>query len=360
MFTSPPKPDVYGLLLTGGKSSRMGFDKLAVPVYGETPGSCSTSISLAGRLGDLLDQVALESLEVGGDYSGLESIGDSRALSGPLSAICDGWAGLLDRFSVPRPVLVLAGDMPGITREFLEFLASYNSRSTVIPSVQGRLQPLCALWSPDDLERAVRERDRSVTRLLDVVGTGSVVIDEQVYSDILDPGQIYDVDQEIDLTSRGLAAPVASDDWTGICERVLDQTLISKWLITPQTGGTVLFLGTVRDFSEGRQNVESLSYEAYRQPALKKMDSIVLQARQRWPDLVRVACLHRVGDLAIEDLAVVVGCSAAHRESLFEAASWIIDTIKSEVPIWKYERWEGGQDWSRCNHGIHRPRVEVS
>jgi molybdopterin synthase catalytic subunit len=61
--------------------------------------------------------------------------------------------------------------------------------------------------------------------------------------------------------------------------------------------------------------------------------------------LGRVALLHRVGPLDLEDASVVVAASAPHRPEAFEAARFCIDTLKATVPIWKQERWEGGEDW---------------
>ncbi len=88
-----------------------------------------------------------------------------------------------------------------------------------------------------------------------------------------------------------------------------------------------------------------LEYEAYESQVVPKLDELVAEARRRWPDLVRVACLHRIGPVAVTDSAVVVACSSPHRGVAFEAGQWLIDTLKSTVPIWKREEWDGGSSW---------------
>src|SRR5699024_5671194 len=89
-----------------------------------------------------------------------------------------------------------------------------------------------------------------------------------------------------------------------------------------------------------------------RELALHRLTEIEAEARRRWPEIGRVALLHRVGVLAVGDVAVVVTVSAPHRGEAFEAARWCIDTVKATVPIWKRERWAGGDDWGTDAHPI--------
>ena len=120
---------------------------------------------------------------------------------------------------------------------------------------------------------------------------------------------------------------------------------VSAWTVLPSCGALVTFCGTVRDHAEGRDGVEQLTYEAYEEVAVERMGAIADEARQRWPELGRIALLHRTGALELRDVAVVVAVSAPHRGEAFDAARWCIDTIKSTVPIWKRERWAGGEAW---------------
>jgi molybdopterin synthase catalytic subunit len=145
---------------------------------------------------------------------------------------------------------------------------------------------------------------------------------------------------------RALTPPPGQvDDWVGISERALPAAEALAWAVVPRCGGVVTFVGTVRDHAEGRAGVTALEYEAYEGPATERMAALAAEARVRWPGVGRVALLHRVGRLELEDVAVVVVVSAPHRDEAFEAAKWLIDTLKATVPIWKKEEWAGGSGW---------------
>lgn len=116
-------------------------------------------------------------------------------------------------------------------------------------------------------------------------------------------------------------------------------------------GATATFLGTVRDHSEGRA-VTLLEYQAYASMAEREMARIGAEIEAELPG-VRVAAIHRVGSLAVGEIAVVCAASAAHRDEAFAACRALIDRIKARVPIWKREHgpdgavWVGWQD-ARC------------
>jgi molybdopterin synthase catalytic subunit len=112
----------------------------------------------------------------------------------------------------------------------------------------------------------------------------------------------------------------------------------------PDAGGIVVFLGTVRDQSRGRR-VRHLEYEAYAEMAEAKMREIA-QALETAHAPIRVAMHHRVGDLAIGDIAVVIVAAAPHRDAAFTAARAAIDELKRVVPIWKKEYTDDGAVWS--------------
>jgi molybdopterin synthase catalytic subunit len=76
---------------------------------------------------------------------------------------------------------------------------------------------------------------------------------------------------------------------------------------------------------------------------------VAATARTRWPQIGRLALLHRVGRLVVGEVAVVVVASTPHRAEAFAAAQFCIDTLKHTVPIWKRETWEGGADWTVCS-----------
>ena len=118
-----------------------------------------------------------------------------------------------------------------------------------------------------------------------------------------------------------------------------------EWAVRPDCGAVVLFSGTVRDHAEGREGVEYLTYEAYDEQVVPRMQSIVDEARVRWPTVGRLVLLHRTGRIELGASSVVVVASAPHRPEAFEAARFAIDALKAAVPIWKHEVWAGGAEW---------------
>lgn len=115
-------------------------------------------------------------------------------------------------------------------------------------------------------------------------------------------------------------------------------------LLRAEAGACASFEGWVRNHNEGRAAL-GLRYEAYVALAETEGEAIVAEALQRFA-IADAACVHRIGDLAVGDLAVWVGVSAAHRDAAFAACRWIIDEVKARVPIWKHERYaEGDAAW---------------
>ncbi|MET0582473.1 MAG: molybdenum cofactor biosynthesis protein MoaE [Pseudoxanthomonas sp.] len=129
-----------------------------------------------------------------------------------------------------------------------------------------------------------------------------------------------------------------------LAESVIDVTRLRAVLRNDRAGAFASFEGWVRDHNEGRA-VDGLRYEAYAALASKEGAKVLDEALQKFA-IVDAFCAHRVGDLAIGDLAVWVGVSAAHRNAAFDACRYIIDEVKSRVPIWKHERYrEGDPGW---------------
>jgi len=117
----------------------------------------------------------------------------------------------------------------------------------------------------------------------------------------------------------------------------------------PQTsaGACVTFEGWVRDRNDGRP-VRALDYEAYQPLAEKEGQRILAEAREKFP-ILAAAVVHRVGPLALGDLAVWVGVTAAHRGAAFDACRYIIDETKTRLPIWKREHYaDGPAEWVNC------------
>src|SRR3954452_15219381 len=111
----------------------------------------------------------------------------------------------------------------------------------------------------------------------------------------------------------------------------------------PASGGTCVFVGTVRDVDHEREG-KALSYWAHPM-AEQRLRDLAAEVAPRHP-VRAVAAVHRVGDLVVGDLAAVVAVSAAHRGEAFEACRDLIDTLKQTVPIWKHQEFgDGGQEW---------------
>ena len=143
-----------------------------------------------------------------------------------------------------------------------------------------------------------------------------------------------------------------SDDWIGLTDDDLPVVDALRWAVLPRCGAVVLLTGTVRDHAEGRPGVSRLEYEAFEEEVTPRLAAIAAEARRRWPDLGRLAILHRVGGLDVGEASVVIVASAPHRAEAFDAARFAIDTVKTTVPIWKRETWKGGEDWSACAHPV--------
>ncbi len=130
----------------------------------------------------------------------------------------------------------------------------------------------------------------------------------------------------------------------------IDTAHLLQLVTKPAAGAVVLFLGTVREFTNGRQTV-ALDYEGYPEMAEKKLAELELQAREKWP-LVECAIVHRLGRLELAEASVAVAVSSPHRQVAFDAGKWLIDTLKDVVPIWKKEHWADGQtEWVHPEDG---------
>ncbi len=147
------------------------------------------------------------------------------------------------------------------------------------------------------------------------------------------------------IPSATLEPPARGHDWLALTEAPLPVQVATDWAVRPDCGGVVTFVGTARDHSEGRPGVEVLEYEAYETEVVPRLARVAAEARARWATVGNIALLHRTGPLQVTDAAVVVSVSAPHRDEAFAAARFCIDALKQSVPIWKKERWDGGESW---------------
>ncbi len=128
-----------------------------------------------------------------------------------------------------------------------------------------------------------------------------------------------------------------------IRETPLDVAEVLASVEGERSGGVTLFVGRVRDHDSDK-DVVGLDYSAH-PGALDSMRAVCERVADAHP-VHGIAAVHRVGSLAIGDVAVVVAASAAHRGQAFDASRDLIDTLKAEVPIWKHQRFaDGSEEW---------------
>lgn len=133
---------------------------------------------------------------------------------------------------------------------------------------------------------------------------------------------------------------------SGIVYKTIDPDKILKSVMSTETGGTVMFIGTVRDQTNGKE-VKGLEYEVYRRMADRRIVELESEIRERWP-IKSIRLVHREGKLNVGDVSVVVAVSAAHRREAFEAARFSIERIKRSFPIWKRETFASGRKaWAK-------------
>lgn len=129
-----------------------------------------------------------------------------------------------------------------------------------------------------------------------------------------------------------------------LTNKPIDSAAVLAQVSSPHAGAVVLFVGTTRQFTHGRETA-SLDYECYPEMAQRKLVELEAEARRRW-SIVECVIVHRVGHLELGEASVAVAVSTPHRRDAFEAGQWLIDTLKEVVPIWKKENWaDGSTDW---------------
>jgi molybdopterin synthase catalytic subunit len=136
----------------------------------------------------------------------------------------------------------------------------------------------------------------------------------------------------------------AGDDFVEVSETPIGAAPLLAAVAHPRSGATCLFLGTVREYSPGREGVTHLEYEAYSETIEEKLGELVAEARRKWP-VCRAALAHRLGRVPVGEISVGVAVSAPHRDEAFAAARFLIDEVKTKAPIWKKECWPGGAEW---------------
>lgn len=143
-----------------------------------------------------------------------------------------------------------------------------------------------------------------------------------------------------------------------LTNEAIDPSQLHQKLDNPKAGSIVVFEGLVRNHNEGLP-VDSLEYEAFADLCFAEADRILVEAREKF-GIYDVVCSHRVGHLAIEDIAVWIGVSSAHRDAGFQACRFVIDEIKTRLPIWKKEHYTGGKaEWVNCQQCAQASQTHI-
>jgi molybdopterin synthase catalytic subunit len=142
-----------------------------------------------------------------------------------------------------------------------------------------------------------------------------------------------------------------------ITSNPINTQVLLESVSSPTCGAAVLFVGTTRQFTDGRET-EKLAYECYQPMAIKKLNELREAALEKWK-IENCSIVHRIGIVQLEAASIAVAVSSPHRVASFEAASWIMDRLKKDVPIWKQEHWADGD-----RHWVHpenekKPSQEV-
>lgn len=138
----------------------------------------------------------------------------------------------------------------------------------------------------------------------------------------------------------------------------IDAAELMRRVRSDADGAVLVFAGVVRNHHEGR-SVEALAYEAYEEMAVEKMEAICRETSANF-EVGDVAVAHRVGELAIGEASVVIAIAAPHRDAAYKASREIIERIKTEVPIWKRERYADGAEVWRDGATPEAPEAERS
>lgn len=199
-------------------------------------------------------------------------------------------------------------------------------------------------WLPGETAAGIKNRlAKQFPDISTIIGTALVAVNREFMDE---------TDEIPDGAEIAIFPPVSGGsvnlDIIQLNEEVIDINRVVSQVTLPTTGAVVFFTGMVRaETKRGEhQFTAALEYEAYLPMAEAKMSQIAREMREQWAELGRIVLIQRIGHLNVGDVAVVVACSASHRDSgAFEAARYGIDRLKEIVPVWKKETGPDGSFW---------------
>jgi molybdopterin synthase catalytic subunit len=151
------------------------------------------------------------------------------------------------------------------------------------------------------------------------------------------------------MKSRSFHRSLEAEMRTSLNDQPIDVSRLMREAASPECGGTVVFIGTVRNENDERA-VVGLDYRAYAPMAEKELAAVVAEAEDGWPG-VSIVCEHRIGSLSVGEVAVAIVATHPHRDAAFAASRYVIEALKRRVPIWKREQYaDGTSAWVETGH----------
>ena len=142
--------------------------------------------------------------------------------------------------------------------------------------------------------------------------------------------------------SRNEAYDIAIQQGFALLDKPINDRRLKLALLNDQSGALATFEGWVRNHNNARP-VTKLTYYGYEKLAINQGEKLITQAKQQF-DIINAVAIHRIGDLAIGDMAVWIGVTAHHRYPAFDACRWLLDDIKADIPVWKQEFYADSEE----------------
>ena len=142
--------------------------------------------------------------------------------------------------------------------------------------------------------------------------------------------------------SENEAYDIAIQQGFALLDKPINDRRLKLALLNDQSGALATFEGWVRNHNNARP-VTKLTYYGYEKLAINQGEKLITQAKQQF-DIINAVAIHRIGDLAIGDMAVWIGVTAHHRYPAFDACRWLLDEIKADIPVWKQEFYADSEE----------------
>lgn len=142
--------------------------------------------------------------------------------------------------------------------------------------------------------------------------------------------------------SENEAYDIAIQQGFALLDKPINDRRLKLALLNDQSGALATFEGWVRNHNNSRP-VTKLTYYGYEKLAINQGEKLITQAKQQF-DIINAVAIHRIGDLAIGDMAVWIGVTAHHRYPAFDACRWLLDAIKADIPVWKQEFYADSEE----------------